>query len=372
MFYERRLRHKRNLNRRTELYNKKSATAGERRVISMENFTVGATRSINGGSSRSSSNINTQGATSTDTSHTMEAVVTDIVMTKPRRIEKVPLTIREDEKTKGHFDPRVVSVGPYHHGKENLQMAERIKPMVAQSFVSSSGRAMAEFHWKILEMVDDARSYYLEGSTDEYSDKEFAEMMLIDGLFVSAIMESMASYSMGRTIQDELKEHLGAHAVYLMLTDIFLLLENQLPYQVLELLMRFKFDRNELLNTMDRIWDIIKSRRSSRKCKKKLDYDGASTRKPLHHVEYLWLQTNGFSPSDQTLKPYCRNKTVVRSDYLGVVYSFRSIRELKAKGIHARCSSTYPSRAFRFKSFLFFGVLEIPRLVLDPQLTIHL
>ncbi|KAH7859587.1 hypothetical protein Vadar_002948 [Vaccinium darrowii] len=368
------------------LCNCKSATTGERWVIPMENF---ATRSINGRSS-SSNNINTHVAISIHTRDTLEAVVTDVVMTKPRCMEKVPLTIREDEKTKRHFDPRVVSVGPYHHGKENLQMAERIKPIVAQSFVSSSGRDMAEFRQKILEIVDDARRYYLEGSTDKYSNEKFAEMMLLDGIFVAAIMESMTSANMGRTIQDELKEHLGAHAVYLMLTDIFLLLENQLPYQVLELLMSLKSDRYDFLDTMDRIWDIVKCRglnhnpsqtepnRSfypkglSHKFKKNLDYVRASTKKPLHHIEYFWLQTNGFSPSNQTPKTNSCNKIEFRPDYLGVVYSFRSISELKARGIHARCGSSCPSRTFRFKSFFFFGVLEIPQIVLDPQFIIHI
>lgn len=105
----------------------------------MESFAFGTTRrSFDEGSSSSSSSSNTQRPVAI-TANDASEVVTNVAMEK-RRMEKVPLTIRENENTKGHFDPRVVSVGPYHHGKEKLEMAERIKPIVAQLFVSSSGR----------------------------------------------------------------------------------------------------------------------------------------------------------------------------------------------------------------------------------------
>ncbi|KAF7148419.1 hypothetical protein RHSIM_Rhsim03G0032300 [Rhododendron simsii] len=294
----------------------------------MESFAFGTTRrSFDEGSSSSSSTNNTQGPAAITANNASEVVTN--AATEKRRMEKVPLTIREDEKTKGHFDPRVVSVGPYHHGKEKLEMAEKIKPIVAQLFVSRSGRDMAEFRQKALEIVDDARSYYLEGSTDIYSDEEFAEMML---------------------------------------------LMNQLPFQVLESLMSLKSDHSELLETMDKIWDLVKSRGSSRKYKKKLDNKRTSRKKPLHNLEYFWLEVNGLNQPNHPLKSNTPSihRNLVKPDYMGSYYSFRSISELKAKGIHARRSTSYPSRAFSFKSFFFFGILEIPLLILDPQFIVHI
>ncbi|KAF7147875.1 hypothetical protein RHSIM_Rhsim03G0033000 [Rhododendron simsii] len=340
----------------------------------MESFAFGTTRrSFDEGSSSSSTN-NTQGPAAVTANDASEVVLTNVANEK-RRMEKVPLTIREDEKTKGHFDPRVVSVGPYHHGKEKLEMAEKIKPIVAQLFVSRSGRDMAEFRQKALEIVDDARSYYLEGSTDIYSDEEFAEMMLLDGLLVLAIFESITSnHGWGGTIHNIFKKHLGAHATYLVFTDIFFLLENQLPFQVLESLMSLKSDHSELLETMDKIWDLVKSRGSSRKYKKKLDNKRTSRKKPLHNLEYFWLEVNGLNQPNHPLKSNTPSihRNLVKPDYMGSYYSFRSISELKAKGIHARRSTSYPSRAFSFKSFFFFGILEIPLLILDPQFIVHI
>ncbi|KAI8569034.1 hypothetical protein RHMOL_Rhmol02G0246900 [Rhododendron molle] len=89
-------------------------------------------------------------------------------------MKKVPLTIRNNEKNKGYFRPRMVSIGPYHHGKEEVK---KIKPIVAQLFISSSGMDMNEFCKKLLKIVDDAISCYLEGSTTKYFNEEFAKKM---------------------------------------------------------------------------------------------------------------------------------------------------------------------------------------------------
>ncbi|XP_058185909.1 uncharacterized protein LOC131303134 [Rhododendron vialii] len=53
-------------------------------------------------------------------------------------------------------------------------------------------------------------------------------------------------------------------------------------------------------------------------------------------------------------------------------YAFRSISELKSKGIQARRGSTDNQRDIKFRSsFFFFAVLEIPPLMLNPCFIIH-
>ncbi|KAE9449969.1 hypothetical protein C3L33_18122, partial [Rhododendron williamsianum] len=119
----------------------------------MYNFEHGSTRGADEGSSSS------YAPPAITTDHTLE-VVTDGSMeperTKlsERRMEKVPLTMRQDEKTKGYFDPKVVSIGPYHHEKEELQIAERVKPIVAHLYIKRSGRDMDEFRRNIRKIVD--------------------------------------------------------------------------------------------------------------------------------------------------------------------------------------------------------------------------
>ena len=51
----------------------------------------------------------------------------------------------------------MVSLGPYHHGKPELQFVENLKPMVARVFVSDNGKSMDIFYNKVLLMVDETR-----------------------------------------------------------------------------------------------------------------------------------------------------------------------------------------------------------------------
>ncbi|XAR68345.1 hypothetical protein NMG60_11003440 [Bertholletia excelsa] len=68
----------------------------------------------------------------------------------------------------------MVSIGYYHHGKEELQMTEKVKPIVASMFVSNSGKTLYEFDSAILPEVTSLKSCYEEGSMDKYSEEEFA------------------------------------------------------------------------------------------------------------------------------------------------------------------------------------------------------
>ncbi|KAH7855060.1 hypothetical protein Vadar_020810 [Vaccinium darrowii] len=329
----------------------------------MDDFGNGTSRGVDEGSS------STYAAAAATTNGTLEVMIEPRRTEPPkRRMEKVPLTMRKDETTKGYFDPRVVSIGPYHHGKEELQMVERIKPIVAELFILSSGRSMDEFRNHVLEIVDDARSCYLEGSTDMYSDKEFAEMMLLDGLFVSAFIESITPGYGDQTIEDELTKHLGKHALYLLPSDITSLLENQLPFQVLELLMSLKSKHNKLTEMVDKFLDSLDSRESTRQDKKVRREFRIVTKQPIHYLEYIWLRDNKLSQTNHTRGTLVSSTL---SDFSDFYYSFKSITELKAKGIHARSGSVYTHRDFKFKSFFFFAVLEIPPLIVNPQFIIH-
>ncbi|KAH7854205.1 hypothetical protein Vadar_011354 [Vaccinium darrowii] len=320
----------------------------------MAEFEIETCRGVDQGSS------STSAPASTTTKNTLEVRVDAHTEPKPpkRRIGKVPLTMRRDEKTKGYFDPKVVSIGPYHHGKEELQMAERIKPILAEFFISGSGRDVDEFRKNVLEIVDEARSYYLEGSTNMYSDEEFAEMMLLDGFLVAAFIESKTPGYKNPKILFALETQLGQHDRFLLTSDILCLLENQIPFQVLELLMSLKSKHHKLTEMLDNVFHSILSRESTRQDKRIDD-----TKQPIHLLEYLWLWQNKSNRTRETSTRRIWDK----------FYSFKSVAELKAKGIYARRGSDFGQRDFKLKSFFFFfAVLEIPPIVLNPHYVIHI
>ncbi|TVU16904.1 hypothetical protein EJB05_32907, partial [Eragrostis curvula] len=129
--------------------------------------------------------------------------------------------------------PSVVSLGPYHHGSPHLKQMEPVKHAAACYFCADSNSSIREVYEKIVSVAGDARGFYEEEAVAHFSDAEFAEMMFLDGCFLLEYIGGMKDH-----------DPLLANSMVLstgpcMLRDI-MLLENQLPWLILETLMTFK------------------------------------------------------------------------------------------------------------------------------------
>ncbi|RVW83083.1 hypothetical protein CK203_040727 [Vitis vinifera] len=62
----------------------------------------------------------------------IESLRTAEESTQWRRIPKVPQMLRGTQDFKKFYEPRVISIGPYHHGEPNLGPVEMIKLPCAQ------------------------------------------------------------------------------------------------------------------------------------------------------------------------------------------------------------------------------------------------
>ena len=51
------------------------------------------------------------------------------------KIQKVIFLLRDHKDFKKYFEPRMVSLGPIHHGKENYQLAEKHKLVLTSEFI---------------------------------------------------------------------------------------------------------------------------------------------------------------------------------------------------------------------------------------------
>ncbi|KAL0377202.1 UNVERIFIED_CONTAM: hypothetical protein Scaly_0837800 [Sesamum calycinum] len=178
-----------------------------------------------------------------------------------RRIQKVPPLLLKEKKNTEDYIPAVVSLGPYHHGKPELSLAEGFKPKALDLFVMG-GRQNLEFYYdKVLEVVGEIRNCYERRSVEAYSDHELARMVLLDACFIINHIEiSIPEADMYRPQMPALKEHKGMTMVQHLgpltcanvLRDMFLL-ENQIPFRVVKLLMNLRYGNNEgemLLNRL--------------------------------------------------------------------------------------------------------------------------
>ncbi|KAG2685539.1 hypothetical protein I3760_10G130300 [Carya illinoinensis] len=130
------------------------------------------------------------------------------------------------------YQPSVVSIGPYHHGKPNLKMIEEHKWRYLGSLLSrtkeKSGKTLSDYLLSIKPLEADAKECYSE--TIQLESDKFLEMMVLDGCFILEIFLKVNN--------PQLFEHddpLNTMAWILpSLYRDFLRLENQIPFFILE------------------------------------------------------------------------------------------------------------------------------------------
>ncbi|KAI5318042.1 hypothetical protein L3X38_037750 [Prunus dulcis] len=130
-------------------------------------------------------------------------------------------------------------MGPIHHDK--CIEAEKLKYTLAADFVKDSGCTYDQLYKQILDRIAEIKDCYDNEATKCYDDDEtLAWMLFIDGCSTLQFMhkiDRLEEFGMNRT-----------QAAFARL-DLFLL-ENQLPYQVLELLMSSTTKEEELFSSI--------------------------------------------------------------------------------------------------------------------------
>ncbi|KAF9667379.1 hypothetical protein SADUNF_Sadunf15G0016900 [Salix dunnii] len=155
-----------------------------------------------------------------------ESRATDSNQVNEPEVPRVPSEFREMKENTDCYEPLVVSIGPYHHGKEKLEVMEKLKAKMVGQFVNDSKNAAEEMYSKVKELVSVARECYEEESTRQFNDEKFAQMMFLDGYFILQVVSKKLE-----------NQKLRKEEVASVTRDLFLL-ENQLPFKVLIALMR--------------------------------------------------------------------------------------------------------------------------------------
>ncbi|CAL9151448.1 unnamed protein product [Musa hybrid cultivar] len=118
-------------------------------------------------------------------------------------IFKVPRIFQEADSTA--YEPKMVSLGPYHHGKIHLKAMEDLKWHYLKKFLSRNpGMSLEDYIKQIKERELEARMAYSE-KVDMTSD-EFAQMMLLDCCFVIEIIHSWKPFVERQEKEEEEEE----------------------------------------------------------------------------------------------------------------------------------------------------------------------
>ena len=283
---------------------------------------------------------------------------------------KVPPILRDKERGEDNYDPRIVSLGPYHHGNPKFVAAQQIKPMFMQQIISEHEKSIEHLYIEVFKLNEYTRSCYVVGSTEKYGDEEFALMMLQDGCFILCFIELVTSRK--RDYISMITDHLGLFEVQYLHQDI-LLLENQIPFRVLKVLMSNIFTENEGLEMVKSFLNITHWGKSQQKDTRDKNEE------PVH---LLGLLKSQISKHGRHKKPKRDNKDI---DITSFLQSFGSVSDLNAKGINFKPSNSISLlsallngkpksislRNVDFRLGFFTGELKLPPLILDSDIQIY-
>jgi hypothetical protein len=141
-------------------------------------------------------------------------------------IYRVPERLRHVKERA--YTPKVVSIGPLHHGREGLKAMEEHKKRYLKDLIERANESLGSFIRVVKENELRLRGCYAE--TIQFSSDEFVKIILVDAAFIIGVLLRLKFPG----LQDE------NDCIFnrpWMLQDVWpdmLLLENQLPFFILE------------------------------------------------------------------------------------------------------------------------------------------
>ncbi|PIN16936.1 hypothetical protein CDL12_10406 [Handroanthus impetiginosus] len=193
---------------------------------------------------------------------------------------------------------------------------------------------------EIKKEITEIRNCYEEGSTDRYCDDELARMMLLDASFI--------------TVHIATNNTLGYLSTSIALQDMCLV-ENQIPFWIVELLLSIftPGDEEKVLNssmTDEKVLHLLE------RFYMVFVFDIHEPKETRWSLTKLWAR-------------FCKCMLFkkAKGDLKILVHSFRSLTELKTKGIHLKPSPTQSLQDVNFKSNFTHAELQLPTLSAFPN-----
>uniref|UniRef100_A0A1J3HL44 UPF0481 protein n=1 Tax=Noccaea caerulescens TaxID=107243 RepID=A0A1J3HL44_NOCCA len=132
------------------------------------------------------------------------------------------------------YEPKIVSIGPYHHGKEHLKLTQQHKRRFLKFFVAKmeeNGIDLQELVKAVSSLEGDIRGSYSEDLA--LDSQKLVEMMVLDSCFILTLFFVVS----GKVVYTNLDDPIFRMPWILpSIRADLLLLENQVPYVLLQTL----------------------------------------------------------------------------------------------------------------------------------------
>ncbi|KAK7349624.1 hypothetical protein VNO77_07133 [Canavalia gladiata] len=298
--------------------------------------------------------------------------------TPPPKIQRVDNHLRQNPDFAKYFLPRLLSIGPIHHGKENLKLGEQYKLIWTAMHLKENKQDPDDLCLRIEEIIEEVKGLYTEDAIRDYNDNTLVWMLFVDGCSVLQIMEKFDSLHPEELwIKPDQQEH--------VIRDLHLL-ENQIPYKILQILSK---DEATLVSSMlnlefgglvknDMFHEVVpqfSGCESWAKIFERLSLEDPQGKpKPNHLLDFLRLMflkiDHGILQNRRMQETQIQinddpkhNKEVPHLLWP----TYKNIRELKAAGIRVERKETLCLSYVSFVSKWFSGVLKLPGFYVDES-----
>ncbi|PON83194.1 hypothetical protein TorRG33x02_210280, partial [Trema orientale] len=259
-----------------------------------------------------------------------------------KKIPKVPaILLGRDGDSKQYFTPRFIAIGLVHAGNTKLVKRE-LKVRLAAKFIKATGQDPEQLLGEINANIAKLVTHFDENVIKSYSKERLGRILFLDGCSVLQFIHSVACY-------DLLDIEINNGQATLIQQDLFLL-ENQIPFCVLELLMK-----------------SIKEKKNVQVLKQSILKQSIGI-----FINMNLMETEMSSPTTLpiTLLYDGNRSTEPNTSKSSPKYerSFRNVQDLKAAGIWLKPSGTLSLKDISFDSgYCCTGYLKLPKLTVDES-----
>ena len=252
------------------------------------------------------------------------------------------LLLRDHKHFEKYCEPRVVSIGHIHHGKPKYRLAEEYKLTLAENFIEESGKTDKELYMVIKNNIEQLRKYFDEEVIHNYNDEALSWMLFVDGCATLKLIDSVVDNNVKRF-------QIKNGQVASVQQDLFLL-ENQLPYRILDDLIKNSKEGKKLRESVQSFIDTQSMTKKTEELPPK--------KEPVHLLDLLRNRLLGCT---HDISPKSNEKEW---------QSYRNVQELRAVGIHLKSSDSSCLGKINFTRnwiSLYGAILSLPPILVDDS-----
>ncbi|XP_062076501.1 UPF0481 protein At3g47200-like [Humulus lupulus] len=300
--------------------------------------------------------------------------------TKIVKIQKIPDFIRRKKiSNEDYIQPNEIAIGPIHHGDTSGQLTKtNLKHKLAARFIHESGKTgealLKEFKHKS-NKYRELKKIFEKKVARKHEKHKLGTMLFLDGCSVLQFIDSYVNNSIL-----ECDNNISICQVEEIRHDL-LLLENQIPFKALVILMRSSNKRVKLAESVYRFISMNimapescyeeRLKQNISNIPKQL-FEGNNV--PVHLLDLLRSEllftelthrSEEHSPPKQEKEEGGDSANLLSSYYKR---SYRNVQDLKEVGIVLKPDYSKGLRSVSFSSPLFnFGQLKLPPLIVDES-----